>query len=77
MSLVTTDIIKSLKKQSEAELDIFSNTVKRISAINSKIRIQKKKRNDQIAKLKTEVLMLQETEAKNEKTVSKIQSFLD
>ena len=76
MSL-TGNKIKSLQKKSQDELNIFTGTVKRLSKINVDIRIEKKKRNELIAKLKEEVLELGSTEVKNDRLVAKIQDFLN
>jgi|GEM_PF-4014177 len=77
MNLLKTDAIKKLQQQSQDEINIFSNTLKRLNNLNQQIRQQKAKRIEQINKLKAENTTLNETEKRNTKMVEKLQNFLE
>lgn len=74
---LTTNPVKSLQKQSESELSIFTGTLDRLEKINVKIRQEKAKRLETISKLKEENDSLESTEGRNQKLADKIRTFLE
>lgn len=77
MSLLKTNAIKDLVKESESELKIFNDAITRLQDINKRIRFQIAKREETILKLEEEKTELASTEAKNEKFCSKLKNFLE
>lgn len=77
MNLLNTDQVKALQKQSNDELNIFTNTVERLENINKKINFERAKRLEKIDTLQQENQSLSDTQERNNKLLGKLKDFLE
>lgn len=70
------DSVATLKQKQEAVLDVFTETQNKLKVINEEVAKEKTKKDEEIARLQNDMLILENIEKKNKVVIDNINKIL-